>query len=174
MAKNIVLIGFMGTGKSSIGIRLAQKLHREFVDVDKEIERISGMSISELFRKYGEIRFRSEEKLMVKKLAARDNLVIATGGGLVLDTENIKTLSKNGIIICLHAEPEEILARVNRKKGIRPLLKKDFTADDIEKMLAERQEYYKWAELNVSTSQKGMDMVVKQIIDWLKEKYKLN
>jgi len=170
MAKNIVLIGFMGTGKSSIGIRLAQKLHREFVDVDREIEKITGMSISQLFRKHGELRFRSEERLMVKKLAERDNQVIATGGGLVLDPENIKILSENGIIICLQAEPEDILARVNRKKGIRPLLKKDFTAEDIEKMLAERQEYYKCAELHISTSQKSMETVVKQITDWLKEK----
>jgi shikimate kinase len=78
MSKNIVLIGFMGTGKSTVGIKLAQRLKRQFVDIDKEIENLNGMSVNDIFRRYGEIRFRSEEKLMAAKLSKRDNLVIAT------------------------------------------------------------------------------------------------
>ncbi|HQE24133.1 MAG TPA: shikimate kinase, partial [Syntrophomonadaceae bacterium] len=85
MGKNIILTGFMGTGKSSVGTRLAERLNREFVDMDREIERLTGMTISQLFRRYGEVRFRSEEKLMAKKLAGQSDLVIATGGGIVLD-----------------------------------------------------------------------------------------
>ncbi len=81
MGKNIVLIGFMGTGKSTVGMRLAERLHLEFVDMDREIERITGMSISQLFRKHGETRFRSEEQLMAQKLGQRTNLVIAPAAG---------------------------------------------------------------------------------------------
>ena len=83
MGKNLVLIGFMGTGKSSVGIRLAQKLKRKFVDMDREIELICGMSVADIFKRYGEVRFRSEESLMAAKLGKAQDLVISTGGGAV-------------------------------------------------------------------------------------------
>ncbi len=124
MAKNIVLTGFMGAGKSTVGMKLAERLKMQFVDLDKEIEKVTGMTISQIFKRYGEIRFRSEESLMAAKLAKKENLVIATGGGTVLQESNIDTFRENGLIICLEANPEDIFARVNRKKGTRPLLKK--------------------------------------------------
>ena len=92
MGKNIILTGFMGTGKSTVGTKIAERLNRRFVDMDREIEKLTGMTISELFRRYGEGRFRSEEKLMAKKIAVQDDLVVATGGGIVLDQENIELL----------------------------------------------------------------------------------
>ena len=79
MGKNIVLIGFMGTGKSSVGQRLAEKLKMAFIDMDREIEKITGLSINQIFRKHGEIRFRSEEKLLAQKLGHESNLVILVG-----------------------------------------------------------------------------------------------
>ena len=92
MGKNIVLIGFMGTGKSTIGQRLARKLGMIFVDTDREIEKITGMTVAEIFRKHGEKRFRSEEKLLAHKLAQREGLIISCGGGMPLDPENMKVL----------------------------------------------------------------------------------
>lgn len=168
MEKNIVLIGFMGTGKSTVGSRLAQKLKREFVDMDREIERVAGITVSEIFKRYGEIRFRSEEKLMTQKLARESGLVIAAGGGVVLDQENMDTLSRNGIIICLEATPIAILERVNRKKGTRPLIKKDVQLQDIEEMLRAREALYAKAGYRVSTGGKSPEQVANEIIGILK------
>ena len=164
MRKNIVLIGFMGTGKSSVGSRLAAKLNWEFVDMDREIENINGMSVSDIFRRYGERRFRSEETLMAKKLVSRDNLVIATGGGVVLEPENITILRPNSIIILLEARAQDIWARVNRKKGTRPLLKGVSCAEDIEKLLAARAEYYNCADIRINTSDKDLEIIIQEIL----------
>ncbi len=165
MEKNIVLIGFMGTGKSTVGSRLAQRLKRKFVDMDREIERVVGMTVSDIFKRYGEIRFRSEEKLMVQKLARESGLVIAAGGGVVLDQGNIDTLSRNGIIIWLEATPTAILERVNRKKGTRPLIKKDVKLQDIEEMLKAREALYAQADYRVNTSGKSPEQVANEIIE---------
>ena len=164
MDKNIVLIGFMGTGKSSIGTRLAANFNWEFIDMDREIENINGLSVSEIFRRYGERRFRSEENLLAKKLSSRNNLVIATGGGTVLNPENIAVLRKNGIIVLLEARAEDIWDRVNRKKGTRPLLKGASSVEDIEKILTDREKYYSCADISINTSDKEMDTVIRELL----------
>jgi len=164
MGKNLVLIGFMGTGKSTIGSRLAQRLGREFVDMDREIEALNGMSVVDLFKHYGELRFRSEERLMANKLGQREDIVIATGGGTVINEDNTAVLSENGILICLDADPEDIFARVNRKKGTRPLLKNDISLNDIKHLLQEREDCYKCACIRVNTSAKDFDTVVGEIM----------
>lgn len=165
MEKNIVLLGFMGTGKSSVGFYLAKKLKRKFVDMDREIEKIAGMSIADMFRLYGEKRFRSEEELMANKLGQLSDLVIATGGGVVLKESNIISLRQNGILIRLNAAPEDIFERVNRKKGVRPLLKKDLNLDNIKKMLADREKFYSCADLVINTSGKELNDIVNEIIE---------
>lgn len=170
MEKNIVLIGFMGTGKSTVGLKLAEKLGMKFVDMDKEIEKITGMSISTLFKRHGEIRFRSEERLMAKKLSNQKGLVIATGGGIVLQQENIDALRENGILICLDAEPKDIFERVIRKRASRPLLKKNLQVKDIEKMLKEREPFYNCADFRVNTSGRDLDVIVNDIIKYIKNK----
>jgi shikimate kinase len=169
MGKNIILTGFMGTGKSSVGTKVAERLNRKFVDMDREIEKLTGMTVSELFRRYGEVRFRSEEKLMAKKIAAQENLVVATGGGIVLDQENIELLKSNGTVVCLEADPQEIFQRVSRKKGTRPLLKKNLTVNDIVAMLEERKPYYQQAEITIQTSGRSIDSVVDDIIKKLSQ-----
>jgi shikimate kinase len=169
MEKNIVLIGFMGTGKTAVGMRLSERLKRQFIDTDKEIERVSGMTIREIFHKSGEIRFRSEEALLVNKLAEQKNLVIATGGGVALNAANIESLSKNGIIVCLKATPEDIFRRVNRKRQHRPLLKKDLTVEDIRAMLEERESCYRQAEITIDTTNLEPDQIVQMILDRLPE-----
>lgn len=168
MKKNIVLTGFMGSGKSSVGLKLAERLHRSFIDMDHEIEKICGMSVNDLFRRYGEQRFRSEEKLMVRKLAERSGLIIATGGGVVLGEGNLEALRENGVMISLEARPEDIFQRVNRKKGSRPLLKKNLTVEDIVEMIASRQPLYQQADFIVDTSDKNINEVVEEIIDYLR------
>lgn len=167
MEKNIVLIGFMGTGKSTVGVKLAEKLKMKFVDMDREVEKVCGMTIAQLFKKYGEIRFRSEEHLIAQKLSRKKNLVIATGGGVVLNQENINALKSNGILVCLDAEPEVIWSRVSRKKGTRPLLRRDFQVEDIEKMLNERKDYYALANYRVDTSGKEASQIAQEIIGLL-------
>ena len=164
MAKNIVLTGFMGAGKSTVGMKLAERLKMQFVDLDKEIEKVTGMTISQIFKRYGEIRFRSEENLMVEKLAKRDGLVIATGGGTILREENMQILRNNGIIILLEASPEDIFARVSRKRGTRPLLRKNLTIENIEAMLADRDPFYQQADHRINTSGKDLDTIVKEIM----------
>lgn len=167
MAKNVVLVGFMGTGKSSVGSRLAQRLRMQFLDMDREIEHLLGMSVERIFRVHGEKRFRSEESIMARKLAMRENLVIATGGGVVMNPDNIEALKKNGIVVRLEATPEDILSRVSRKKGTRPLLKKDVKVDQIKNMLKEREEYYNMADLTIDTSGKDLDDIVNNIINYI-------
>jgi shikimate kinase len=169
MAKNIVLIGFMGTGKSSTGYRVAQRLKRDFVDTDREIERITGMSISQLFRIHGEIRFRSEEELMTRKLKNRSNLVIATGGGIILNENNIRSLQQNGTLICLDASPEDIFARVSRKKGIRPLLRNNLSVDGIAELLKERESLYACADYRIDTTGQDVNAVADEVMRFARD-----
>lgn len=169
MKSNIVLIGFMGTGKTSLGRRLAGALDKEFVDTDMEIEKITGLTIPEIFRKHGEIRFRSEEKLMVKKVALKENCVISTGGGVVLDPENMIALKKNGWIIGLTATPKVIFSRV-AKRNNRPLLYKNKSLEFIEKLLKEREPYYKQADLLLDTSEAEPEELISYVKQFLKEK----
>lgn len=169
MKRNIVLIGFMGVGKTSIGKRLAEIFQMEFIDTDKEIEKLTGMTISQIFARHGEVRFRSEEHLIVTKVANRTNCVISTGGGAVLDDENVKALRKNGILICLTASPEVIQERVS-KRGGRPLLQKDKSTTKITQMMEERKEFYARADFSVDTTKLTLEETVEQILAQLKDR----
>ena len=165
---NIILIGFMGSGKSAVGMRLAHRLKWEFVDMDREIERITGMSITELFRRHGELRFRSEESLLVRRLCRREHLVIATGGGVLLQDDNITLLQAGGRMVYLEASAAEIFRRVSRKKNSRPMLKKGFTVEDIAQMLAEREVVYRQAELQVNTEGREVEQIVNEIVGYFR------
>ncbi|MBC2721854.1 shikimate kinase [Desulfosporosinus sp.] len=162
--RNIVLIGFMGTGKSTVGKRLAQSLAWDFVDTDYEIGEVTSLSVSEIFKRHGETRFRSEESIVVARLSQQERLVIATGGGTVLNPLNWNALAQNGIVIALHASLEAILARIGHKND-RPLLKGPREA--IEKLWLERQKCYSQANFIIDTSQKNVDEVVKEILTLL-------
>ena len=122
--KNIVLIGFMGTGKTSTGRVLAQKLGAAFLDLDQEIEAEEGMAIPVIFAQKGEPYFRAAEHRMVERVAARQNAVISTGGGTVKDPANVALLRKSGVIVCLTADVDTILMRT-ASKGERPVLDKE-------------------------------------------------
>lgn len=113
---NIVLLGFMGSGKTVIGRQAARLLDFDFADTDEEIKEITGMDLPKLYRKHGEIRCRSEEKLLISKLAQRDHMVIACGGSLPPDAENLRLLARKGWFVLLTAEPNVIRARLARKR----------------------------------------------------------
>ena len=167
-SKNIYLVGFMGTGKTAIGKRLAYALGKKFIDTDKDIENVTGMTISQIFAKHGEVRFRSEEKLAISKACSSNNAVIATGGGAVLDEENVQRMRKTGRIICLTARPEVIQRRVKRRDN-RPLLHRDKSLDRIMGLLSQREPYYKeCSEAFFDTSDEEHEEVVNKILAFLK------
>ena len=119
--QNIVLTGFMGTGKTVTGQLLADRLEMLFIDTDREVEAATGLDPSEIFSRYGEKRFRAEESLVVERVARLEGCVIATGGGVVLNADNMANLRRKGVIILLEARPEVIAGRVSRVDD-RPLL----------------------------------------------------
>ena len=159
--KNIVLVGFMGTGKSTVGKLLAKRMKRVWVDVDQRIEESQKRKIAEIFEKDGEAHFRSLEKEEIQKIASGRNLVITTGGGAVLSPDNRAALKKNGFVIALSATPETIFQRV-RKSRHRPLLKGDLLTE-IRRLLAEREPFYREAECAFSTDGKTAAQVAESI-----------
>ncbi|MFZ5639864.1 MAG: shikimate kinase [Bacillota bacterium] len=168
---NLVLTGFMGTGKTTVGKKVARELGMEFVDTDKEIEQVTGLAVSEIFYRYGEIRFRSEEQAAVRRLAQGDNRVIATGGGVVLNQENMTHLRANGVVVCLAASPEVIYERVRRKKT-RPLLATEDPKATIRELLQEREQFYRVADVIVDTSGKNPEQVRDEVIAIFKSRTK--
>jgi shikimate kinase/3-dehydroquinate synthase len=138
---NIILTGFMGTGKTTIGQALAERLGWRFLDTDLEIERRACMSIPEIFTRHGEAHFRNLEKHLCRELTSQRETVIATGGGMPLDPENRKLLSSAGIVICLRCSVKEILARVGRNGG-RPMIDVQNPGERIDYLLRQRETSY--------------------------------
>jgi shikimate kinase len=167
---NIVLTGFMCTGKTSVGKLLAEKLGYQFVDTDDLIEQRVGMKISDIFAVYGEPYFRDVETEVVKEVAKKDKFVISTGGGVVLRKVNMDELRKNGIIVNLTAKPETIYNRLKNQPGVRPLLNKPNPMNEIIKLLSQREEYYKNCDLRIETDNFTVEQIVQQILDYIKTK----
>ncbi len=166
--KNIALIGFMGTGKTSVGKKLAQDLGYSFVDTDQEVERITGLTVAEIFKKHGEIRFRSEESLALKRLLKAEGQVIATGGGIVLKPENVGLLKEQTFVVALTARPEVIYQRVETRDS-RPLLKGGDLMAKIIQLMEERKDAYDFADLVVDTSELSPRMIADKIAQALRE-----
>ena len=161
---NIILTGFMGTGKTTVGKLLAEHLHYAFVDTDALIEERAGMTVSEIFQTFGEPKFRQIESAISQELAGKDCLVISTGGRLMLDDNNREVLEKNGRIFCLTAPAEEIVRRVIKDGETRPLLAGDNPKGEIEKILNERN--MKYAQfVQIQTFQKKPEQVVELIVN---------
>ena len=168
--KNIVLIGFMGVGKSSTGKILATKLGAAFIDMDTVIEDEEGISIPEIFAKYGEDYFRKKEADLVARVSKRQDTVISTGGGTIKNAQNLKNLQNSGIVVSLTADVDTILERTSHR-GDRPVLDKADKGDRraaIEKLLTEREGMYSQADFAVDTSDKSPLQVVDCIIRRLK------
>ena len=135
--ENVILIGFMGTGKTAVGKRVASRLGRRFVDTDDLIEERAGRSIPRIFAEDGEPGFRRLEAEVIAQAVAGDGRVIATGGGAVLSRANMTCLRRSGVIVALRADAESILARVGRAE-YRPLLG-DAPEENIRRLLRERE-----------------------------------
>ena len=159
--KNIVLVGFMGTGKTAVGKLLAKKLQRSFVDLDAEIEKQAGRSVAEIFSAEGEPGFREREEAAVAKVSLRKNCVIAAGGGVLIREDNVRALRKNGFLVCLTAQTDVIVKRISSPGHVRPLLKGAEPRDRIEELLKERAASYSKADVMVDTS----SLSVKEVVD---------
>jgi shikimate kinase len=158
----IVLTGFMGTGKSEVGRRLAQRLGRSFVDTDQLVEERAGKRVAAIFADDGEAVFRRLEREAVVDAAGRTGVVIAVGGGAVLDPENVRHLQQSGVLIHLTARPEIILDRVGDARS-RPLLRQT-PRGTVARLLEEREPTYAAAaDMTVDTSERTADEVVGEI-----------
>jgi shikimate kinase len=162
----VILTGFMATGKTEVGRRLARRLGRPFVDVDGLVEAAAGKSVAAIFAEEGEARFRQLERAAVDEACRVPGAVVATGGGTLLDPENRRRLAAAGPIVCLAATPDEILRRV-ADPTTRPLLANGDASGDrlarITKLLAERAPIYALATHAVDTSGLGVDEVVERV-----------
>lgn len=160
----IVLIGFMGVGKSSVGAQLAQHLGREFLDLDQMLEGRLGMPIAEFFTRHGEVAFRQEESLLLAELTPLRGVVIATGGGAVLDPQNVAALRQQGPLVLLTAEPQTISTRLAGDRT-RPVLAERATVEGIAELLAERQPVYEQvAQVTIRTDQLRVQEVVTAVL----------
>jgi len=167
MRENIIITGFMGTGKSIVAKELARKLKMEFIDMDQAIEERQGMSISDVFGRYGENYFRKQENKLVKELSQKENIVIATGGGTFLSSNNARILSQKGKIICLIADSQVIYNRIKRKNN-RPLIKGNNILNKINHLLTKRKKIYDNFYWKIDTTNLSVQEIVDKIIDLLK------
>jgi shikimate kinase len=162
---NIILCGFMATGKSTVGKRLAAVLGYGFLDMDAMITAEAGMPIAQIFATQGESAFRAMEARMVDRVAGRTGCVVATGGGTIVNPKNLETLKRCGVVITLSADPQTILARVGSGDD-RPMLSGGDKLERIGVLLAQRSGAYSKADLTIDASL-PVGQVVKSILDSL-------
>lgn len=168
--KNLVLIGMMGAGKTFIGGKLAKILaHFNYVDIDEEIEKEEGISITEIFEKHSESYFRELESKMIEKYAAKTNQIISTGGGAIQNLENLSVLKENGVVFYLKASAKELFERLNnaskaQEVETRPLLKNAFSLQTIQDILKKREKNYIKADFVIDTEQKRAYTILDDII----------
>lgn len=158
--RSVVLVGMMGSGKSSVGKRLAARLGLPFVDADTEIETAAGMSIPDIFSQRGESEFRDGERRVIGRLLnTRSPLVLATGGGAFMNAETRDRVAQLGISIWLKADPEVLMRRV-RKNSKRPLLQTADPEATLRRMLTEREPVYALADITVISRDDPHEVVV--------------
>lgn len=169
--RNISLVGFMGTGKTSVGKALGRQSSRNVIDVDQWIENRTRKKIREIFEREGEPHFRALEKEAVAEVAKLEGVVITTGGGAVLDAANVAALKKSGWLVALSAKPETIFERVKDSRN-RPLLKCGPTVetrDEIVRLLNARAPFYAKADYTFETDGLSPDQVAQLILETLEK-----
>ena len=161
--RNVALAGFMGVGKSSVGRLVAAELQFDFVDTDEVIESRTGVKISEIFAMHGEAVFRKFECDLVAEMSAWSGKVISTGGGLVVNPDNLASLKVHALVICLWATPETILQRTKHQTH-RPLLQAPDPLAKIRELLAAREAAYKQADVLVNTELRSQKEIVAHVL----------
>lgn len=169
MVRRVILIGFMGTGKTAVGRELARILGGEFVDLDEEVVRRAGLPVAEIFLRRGEGWFRRAEKEALATACRGASVVIAAGGGAACDAENLLEMRSAGTVVLLRAEPETILSRLEGDVS-RPLLSGGDRREAVERLLAEREAWYSRADLAVATDGKDPGEVARSIARLVRER----
>lgn len=164
---HIILIGFMGTGKSTVGQILADQLGRPWTDTDAEVERRSGKSIPQLFQEEGEAQFRRWEKQVLQQVLKQEPGVVTTGGGVVLDPDNVARIRATGWVVALDASEEELIRRLEADES-RPLLQGDARRQVVE-LKRRRQDAYDFADLFLDTSEESPPQTAAKILYQWKE-----
>lgn len=164
-SNTIILIGPMGVGKTTVGKQMADLLDQPFFDADTELEKQTGASISWIFDKEGESGFRKREEKIIANLCAKENIILATGGGAILSTANRKIMKQTGIIVYITAELETLLARTAKDKS-RPLLQQDNPRDVLSNLLQIRNPLYESiADISVLSTNSPSKLIAKKIIE---------
>ncbi len=161
----------MGTGKSTVGRRVADLLKIPFFDVDDTIKRQTGRSIADLFQSKGEEAFRALESATIQELALQDQAVIATGGGTLLNPQNRDFLERNGVLVCLSAKAGTLLERL-KDDLTRPLLAGEDRAQRVERLMQERQSVYALCSVQIQTDDKTIDQVAREVIQKVSPRWK--
>ncbi|MBQ4645747.1 MAG: shikimate kinase [Candidatus Gastranaerophilales bacterium] len=162
----IILIGMMGSGKSTISKALAQKNNLELIELDEIFEKQENISIKDFFKEFKEEKFRQIETEILKKALEKQNSIISTGGGIVLKKEN-RDLLENYFTIYLKASPETLFERLKNDNS-RPLLQTQNPKKEIEKILSTREQYYSKAKQTIETDNKTKEEIIKEIEQWIK------
>ncbi len=159
--ENIYLVGFMGSGKSTVGHILAEKLDMEFIDVDTEIEKKENKKISEIFKEKGEPYFRELEKKEIDLITKKKGVVVSTGGGLGADIENMKKMKETGTVIWLDVPINIILKRCEKDIN-RPLLQQPF--EDLKKLFEDRKKVYSMSDIHIKIENQTPEEIVQEIL----------
>ena len=165
-SRSVVLVGMMGSGKSSIGRRLAARLSVTFADADSEIEAAAGMSISDIFATYGEAYFRAGETRVIARLLESGPQVLATGGGAFMNAETRGNIAARGISVWLKAEFDVLMRRIKRRQD-RPLLKTEDPGETLRALMAERYPVYAQADLTIQSREVPHEKIIDEIIEAL-------
>jgi len=166
---NLILLGFMGTGKSAVGRRVAALAGAPFLEMDAELERRAGKSISRIFAEDGEAAFRDMESRLAEEWGQKEGTVISCGGGVVLREENLRALGANGLLVCLTARPDVILERTSRSKK-RPLLAGEDPEKKIRDLMEIRAPLYAKIPVQIDTSDAAQGELAGRLLDlWKKQ-----
>ncbi len=170
--RNVFLVGLMGAGKTTVGRLLARRLKLRFLDSDHEIEQRCGVKVPVIFEIEGEAGFRSRESQAIAELTALEGIVLATGGGVVISSENRRLLAASGTVVYLCARPEDLYERVRHDRN-RPLLATPDPLARLRELYAERDPLYRaLADLVVDTGRQGVQALARDLLEKLEERWK--
>lgn len=163
---NIYLIGFMGTGKSTIALELKNNTKKDIIEMDEMIVKNQGMTINEIFEKHGEEYFRKLETDLLNRICKEGNKIVSCGGGVAIREENVSIMKQSGKIICLLAEPETVFQRIKESKS-RPILNENMNVEFISDLMDKRRKYYLVAaDMAVKTDGKTIGEICREIVEY--------